>query len=615
VTRTLSLVAKAPELAVDVRGLRVELPGGPDIVDDVSFSIRAGEVLGVVGESGSGKTTVGMALLGFARGGARLAGGTVHIAGDTENNMLALDSEKKRLLRGKTVAYVPQDPAAALNPSLRIGLQLAEVIEAHEPGTAQDEIERRIAAVMAAVGLPTDKAYLRRYPHQLSGGQQQRIGIAMAVILAPKLIVLDEPTTGLDVTTQNKILGVVKKLCREQGIGALHVTHDLSVIANIADQVMVMYSGRVVELGSIETVLAAPLHPYTRALLGAVPELRRRTQLTTIPGAAARPANRPKGCFFNPRCPVVEPACTAGPIAIAEQAPNHWVRCIRAGSVDGARLERLPDPAGATSGSPLLEVRDLAVSYGNVRVLDGVGFSVGRGECLAIVGESGSGKSTLSRALIGLVAKQRSTVLFNGAALAPRARDRAPKQLQAIQYIFQSPHNSLNPRQTVEQLVGLVYDTFHKPDRPRRREAIANVLAQVGLPPEIARMFPDQLSGGERQRVAIARALAADPDILVCDEITSALDVSVQAAIVNLLKELTARRRLTMLFVTHNLALVRNLADRVLVLDKGQVAEIGPVAEVIDRPRHPYTRQLLANALEADLDHRVETPMAAVLPA
>ncbi len=232
--------------AVDVRGLRVELPGGGDIVDDVSFSIRAGEVLGVVGESGSGKTTVGMALLGFARGGARITGGTVHIAGDTKTNMLALDSEKKRLLRGKTVAYVPQDPASALNPSLRIGLQLAEVIEAHEPSTQRAEIERRIEAVMAAVGLPTDKVFLERYPHQLSGGQQQRIGIGMAVILAPKLIVLDEPTTGLDVTTQNKILDVVKKLCREKGTTIVAALHRVELAEKFADEIWGMQDGRLV---------------------------------------------------------------------------------------------------------------------------------------------------------------------------------------------------------------------------------------------------------------------------------------------------------------------------------------------------------------------------------
>ena len=600
-------------LAVEVRNLRVELPGGGDIIDDVNFTIRAGEVLGVVGESGSGKTTVGMALLGFARGGARITGGNVFIGGNPGADMLALTREKKRLLRGKTVAYVPQDPASALNPSLRIGLQLAEVIEAHEPETPAAEIEQRIAAVMAAVGLPADRAFLQRYPHQLSGGQQQRIGIAMAVILAPKLIVLDEPTTGLDVTTQNRILDVVKKLCREQGIGALHVTHDMSVIAHIADQIMVMYSGRVVELGRVETILTAPMHPYTRALLGAVPELRYRTHLATIPGGAARPANRPRGCFFHPRCAKADAACQSAPIAMTEPRPRHWVRCVNVAAMADVEPQRLPDPVANQAEKAVLEVRDLSVSYSNFRVLDGIGFSARRGECLAIVGESGSGKSTLSRALIGLVKQQTSSVLFNGAPLAPRARDRSRDQLQAIQYIFQSPHNSLNPRQTVEELVGLVYDTFHKTDRfgqrtdrRGRREAIATVLSQVGLPQEVMRVFPDQLSGGERQRVAIARALAADPEILVCDEITSALDVSVQAAIVNLLKDLQVRRRLTMLFVTHNLALVRNLADRVLVLDKGKIAEIGQVGDVIDRPQHPYTRQLLANALEADLDHRVE---------
>ncbi len=605
----------APALAVEVRNLRIDMPEGGDIVDDVSFTIRAGEVLGLVGESGSGKTTVGTALLGFARGGARIAGGTVHVAGDSAVNMLDLTPQQKRLLRGKTVAYVPQDPASALNPSLRIGLQLSEVIEAHEPETPRSEIDRRIEAVMQDVGLPADPAFLLRFPHQLSGGQQQRIGIAMAVILVPKLIVLDEPTTGLDVTTQNRILDIVKRLCREHGIGALHVTHDLSVIAHIADQVMVMYSGRVVEIGRVETVYDQPCHPYTQALLSAVPELRYRTQLKAIPGHAARPGQRPQGCFFQARCPIATQECKAHPIAMTRQDAGHDVRCLKSGVTAIAEPERLPDPVPAATANgkrPVIEVRDLHVAYGAFRVLEGVEFTVEKGECLAIVGESGSGKSTLSRALIGLVPQQQCTALLNGERLAPRARDRSRQQLQTMQYIFQSPHNSLNPRQTVEQLVGLVYDTFHRTDRNRRREAIANVLSQVGLTPVTMNVFPDQLSGGERQRVAIARALAADPEILVCDEITSALDVSVQAAIVNLLKELKARRKLTMLFVTHNLALVRNLADRVLVLHKGEVAEIGPVGEVIDRPRHAYTRQLLANALEADLDHRVEAPQPAL---
>ena len=598
----------APALAVEVRNLRIDMPEGGDIVDDVSFTIRAGEVLGLVGESGSGKTTVGTALLGFARGGARIAGGTVHVAGDTTVNMLDLTPQQKRLLRGKTVAYVPQDPASALNPSLRIGLQLSEVIEAHEPETPRSEIDRRIEAVMQDVGLPPDPAFLMRFPHQLSGGQQQRIGIAMAVILAPKLIVLDEPTTGLDVTTQNRILDIVKRLCREHGIGALHVTHDLSVIAHIADQVMVMYSGRVVEIGRVETVYDQPCHPYTQALLSAVPELRFRTQLKAIPGHAARPGQRPQGCFFQARCPIATQECKAHPIAMTRQDAGHDVRCLKSGVTAITEPERLPDPVpNATSGKrPVIEVRDLHVAYGAYRVLDGVEFTVEKGECLAIVGESGSGKSTLSRALIGLVPQQRSTVLLNGERLAPRARDRSRQQLQTMQYIFQSPHNSLNPRQTVENIVGLVHDTFNRAGRSERRQKIAGVLNQVGLSADTMFAFPDQLSGGERQRVAIARALMADPQVLICDEITSALDVSVQAAIVNLLKDLQQSRGLTMVFVTHNLALVRNLADRVLVLDQGKVVEMRGVAEVIDTPRHAYTRQLLANALVADLDSRAK---------
>lgn len=597
------------DLAVEVRNLRVDMPGGSDIVDDVSFVIRKGEVLGLVGESGSGKTTVGMALLGFARGGGIFAGGSVHIAGDTSVNMLDLTAEQKRSLRGKVVAYVPQDPASALNPSLTIELQLAEVIQAHEPDASASETARRIAAVMDDVGLSSDPTFLGRYPHQLSGGQQQRIGIAMAVILAPKLIVLDEPTTGLDVTTQNRILGIVKRLCAEHGIGALHVTHDLSVIASIADRVMVMYSGRVVELGQVEPILQTPLHPYTQALMGAVPELRYRTRLRNIPGHAARPGQRPEGCFFEPRCVIAVPECRETFIPIVAKTPDHGVRCLKAGVTATAQPERLPDFADRleNDAEPVVDVRNLQVAFGTYRVLDGVSFSVQRGECLAIVGESGSGKSTLSRSLIGLVPQQKSTVTLNGQQLAARARDRSRQQLQTMQYIFQSPHNSLNPRQTVQGLIGVVYDLFNRTaDAQSRQDAIVAVLQQVGLSANALHAYPDQLSGGEKQRVAIARALTANPEVLICDEITSALDVSVQAAIVNLLKDLQQKRGLTMIFVTHDLPLVRNLADRVLVLDKGKVVEMASVAAVIDHPSHPYTRQLLANALTADLFTRAD---------
>lgn len=588
--------------AVEVRGLRIDLPQGGDIVDDVSFTIRAGEILGLVGESGSGKTTVGMALLGFARGGARIVGGTIHIAGDTTRNMADLPEAERQKLRGKVVAYVPQDPASALNPALRIGTQLAEVIAAHEPDATAETVGARIRRAMEDVGLPSDPAYLARYPHQMSGGQQQRVGIAMAVILKPRLIVLDEPTTGLDVTTQNRILDIVRDLCRSHGIGALHVTHDLSVIAHVADRVMVMYSGRIVELGQVETLLQNSAHPYTRALMQAMPELRFRNRLATIQGGAARPDSRRGACFFQPRCAMATAECSTSVVPLRVLDHDHAVRCVRAERMSLPAPVRLPDPAPFVHTAPnaVLEVRNLALSYGTQPVLKNVNFEVMRGECLAIVGESGSGKSSLSRALIGLLPQYTGTVLLDSAALAPSARRRERGHLRRMQYVFQSPHNSLNPRQTVEGILGLVHDMFNRVPAGDRRAAMVDALRQVGLSPDALLVYPDQLSGGERQRVAIARALMANPEVMICDEITSALDVSVQAAIVGLLKELQASRNLTMLFVTHNLALVRNIADRVMVLNRGVVAEIGPVGGVIDTPKDDYTRQLIGNALEAD---------------
>jgi len=588
------------ELALEVKNLCVMMADGHDIVADVSFSIRAGEVMGLVGESGSGKTTVGMAVLGFARGGARLEKGEIFVAGDRQHNMVRLSLEEKRRLRGKVVAYVPQDPPAALNPSLRIRLQLAEIIQAHEPGTSSWEIDQRIMEVMKDVGLPATDVFLARYPHQLSGGQQQRIGIAMAVLLKPKLLVLDEPTTGLDVTTQNLILDIVRNLCREHNIGALYVTHDLSVVAHIADRVMVMYAGRIVEQGHTNTVLTTPIHPYSQALLAAVPELRRRTRLNAIPGNAPHPRRRPRGCFFHPRCSFVEQNCRQQEMDLVEVDFEHHVRCSRSSKLTSTPIKASPERQaqnGNSSRDIIVDVGDLTVSYGVHQVLHGVSFVIKRGECLAVVGESGSGKSTLSRALIGLVARQKSRLMLHQRPLSPSARQRRPDQLRAMQYIFQSPHNSLNPRHRVEELIGLAYDTFYRTTQEARRTAILSCLEQVHLSPDVAQAFPDELSGGERQRVAIARALISKPDILICDEITSALDVSVQAVIINLLKDLQASQQLTLLFVTHNLALVRNLADRVLVLERGEVREIGSVHDIIERPQETYTKELLANAL------------------
>ncbi|MFC4625456.1 ABC transporter ATP-binding protein [Daeguia caeni] len=428
----------------------------------------------------------------------------------------------------------------------------------------------------------------------------------MAFILRPSVIVLDEPTTGLDVSTQNRILEVVRRLCNDYRTAALHVTHDLSVIATLADRLMVMYSGRVIEIGSVADVFNRPHHPYTQALLCAVPELSMRNALVAVPGSPARPNERPKGCFFAPRCAIADARCQIDQPELSLCESRHEVSCHRSGMVATPAPIRLPDPE-PENREAVLSVRNFRVRYGQFEVLKGLEFDVLRGECLAIVGESGSGKSTLSRSLVGLIEGAGPGLSLHGTPLHANARKRTAEQRQRIQYIFQSPFNSLNPRHTVATILGLVYDMFYKGNAAEKEAACIKALEMVGLPARAMALFPDEMSGGERQRTSIARALLSNPEILVCDEVTSALDVSVQAAIVNLLKKLIAERNLTIIFVTHDLALVRNIADRVLVLEKGTVAELGPVAQVIDHPVHPYAQELLQNARLGDMALRVAT--------
>jgi peptide/nickel transport system ATP-binding protein len=587
---------------VEVRGLRVELEDGNDIVDDISFSIDDGELLGVVGESGSGKTTLAVALLGHARRGTRIAGGTVEVDG---RHVLQLDEKELARLRGGLVSYVPQDPAASLNPALRIGLQLEETLEAHGIGESRVERADRISEVMAEVKLPADKGFLRKYPHQLSGGQQQRVVIAMAFICHPKLIVLDEPTTGLDVTTQAHVLETISELSRTHGVASLYVTHDLAVIANIADRVRVMYAGRTVEHGTRSQIFEGPAHPYTRKLLEATPDVRGRRELATLPGRAPAPGDRPSGCPFHPRCPWRIDRCELEPPPAVDLSNSHISRCFRAEEVAGPMNWDLDQGKRSQEGPPaVLDVRELSAFHGHKRVLEEVSLSLRERECLALVGESGSGKTTLARCIAGLHAEHNGEITYLGDTLAREARKRPAATRRSLQFIFQSPYNSLNPRKTIEQIIGvplrLFFDLGHDEVAARVEEA----LERVALGPVIAGRYPDQLSGGERQRVAIARALACEPDVLICDEITSALDVCVQASIVNLIEGLQREEGLSMLFVTHNLALVRSIADRVVVMDHGQLVEEGPAGDVIDEPAAPYTRKLLADTPTVQLGAR-----------
>jgi peptide/nickel transport system ATP-binding protein len=613
----------ADTLRLQVRDLEIRSGrrDGPPVVSGISFAVRPGAVLGLVGESGSGKTTVALALLGHTRRGLSVTGGEIRLDG---TDLLRLRPARLRALRGAVVSYVPQDPAAALNPALRVGYQLAEVLRVH-PGSTADPAAR-IREVLREASLDATPDLLRRYPHQLSGGQQQRIGLAMAFACRPALIVLDEPTTGLDVSTQRRILDTVRQLCRGYRVAAVYVSHDLAVVSELADEVAVMYAGRIVEAGPAGALFAGPRHPYTRGLLAAVPEPGSDRPLAGIPGQQPPPGRRGPGCAFATRCELVLEQCrqhepeliplsgaaqaaatihsahvAAGPIpshpADTIHSP-HTVRCWRAAEEGAARTD-LPRPRVAAAGpgpAALLSVRGVSARYHGVPALSGIDLDLPARACVAVVGESGSGKTTLARCITGLQQDWTGAVTLRGVPLARAARHRPRQVLRQIQYVFQNPYTSLNPRKTVGQIVAEPVQRFLGLSRGEQADRVAEVLHDVALGDSFLSRYPDQLSGGERQRVAIARALAAEPDVLICDEVTSALDVSVQAVIVELLRAAAAQRQLAMIFITHNLALVRSVAQTAVVLRHGEIVEAGPAGQILAEPASGYTAQLLADS-------------------
>jgi peptide/nickel transport system ATP-binding protein len=578
-----------PPVRLSVRDLRVCLAEKPavGIVEEVTFEVPAGELLGLVGESGSGKTTVALSLMGHARRGLKIASGSIAL---DEVELTTLPRRAIRELRGSAIAYVPQDPASALNPALRIDTQLTEVMTAHPE--AHRNLRRRKAEVLEDVRLSPE--LLGRYPHQLSGGQQQRVGLAMAFVCRPRLIVFDEPTTGLDVSTQRHILTTIRNLCSNYGVAAVYVSHDLSVVGGLVSQVAVMYSGRIIEHGEIAEVFGHPVHPYTRGLLAAVPSAERAELLHGIEGQPPRPDHRPKGCSFAPRCRLRVAQCDeAPPVSVVA---GREVRCWQ-GTESVALPPGRPDVAAVQNplGMAALRLSDVGIRYGANEVLRQVSLEVAAKSCTAIVGESGAGKTALARAVVGLNAHFSGSIEFGGEKLAGGVRHRPKDVLRRIQYVSQNPYTSLNPRKTVGQILGQTLERFFKLPFDTRVERVEAVLRDVSLAADFAARYPDQLSGGERQRVAIARALIVEPELLVCDEVSSALDVSVQAVIIELLRRLQAERHLTMIFITHNIALVRSIAQSVAVLADGAIVEIGPVDDVLERPRDPYTVSLMAD--------------------
>ena len=573
-----------------VSGLRICLAGtSVDVVDGVSFDVGTGELMGLVGESGSGKTTIALSLLGYVRRGLEISGGRIELDG---RDILALSAEELRSYRGSEIAYVPQDPATALNPALRIGTQLTEALSAHE--SVVGDIKASLGRVLEELQLPADDTFLRRYPHQLSGGQQQRILLAMAFACRPKIIVLDEPTTGLDVSTQRRVLDLVREMSSAYGVAGVYVSHDLAVVAGLASSLAVMYAGRLVEVGATRDIFESPAHPYTRGLLDAIPSPDRDEALRGIRGQPPKPGKRPSGCSFAPRCPLRIAKCDTPPPVVG--VANRQVLCWRAAESHELGRERSRGKVRRfASGGVLLSVSRLTATYADTEVLHSVSFKVRAGSCTAIVGESGSGKTTLARCVVGLHKQYSGDITFDDNRLLAGVKARPKDTLRRVQYIFQNPYASLNPRKTVGQIILHPLERLAESARNTNTDRVRAALNDVALSEDYIERYPDELSGGERQRVAIARALVVEPDLLICDEVTSALDVSVQAVIVELLRRLQSASDLSLVFITHNLGLVRSIAQDVIVLADGNVVEAGSVSEVLDHPRAEYTATLVRN--------------------
>jgi peptide/nickel transport system ATP-binding protein len=547
-----------------------------------------------------------MALLGYARPGTRIMDGSVHAGGI---DLLRLDESELRRQRGRTISFVPQNPAKSLSPGMRIGRQLDEILLAK--GVSDTGHWTRLA--MEAAQLPGDDAFAQRYPHQLSGGQQQRVAIAIALVCRPSVIVMDEPTTGLDVITQARLLQVIRDLRSERDTTIVYVSHDLGVIRNLVDRVAVMYGGYLVEEGPVEDIFREPHHPYTRRLLEAIPRLRATAVRTRgIPGSAVEPWNRPAGCPFVARCDSATDACSSVRPSL-ETRGGRSVRCLRWDELGTLGYQAPPAvsnvplaPSVAQPGEALLRVRDLVAGYGRAAsfwrrqvVLDtvavnAVSFDIPGGRCVAVVGESGSGKTTLARCVAGLHAPASGEILFAGQRLAGTPRHRAPDLRRRIQIVFQDPDSSLNPSMSVGQIVARPLRQFFHLERAAERRRVEELLQLVRLPASAASRTPEALSGGEKQRVALARALAAKPDLLICDEVTSALDVAVQASILQLLEELRVTLAMSLLFISHDLAVVRTISESVIVMRAGRICEAAPTAQLFAAPSHPYTRELLA---------------------
>jgi len=651
-------------LEVQHLGVHFETPDGRlDAVRDLSFSLSKGQTFGIVGESGSGKSQSMLAILGLLAAGGH-ATGAAHFEG---RDLLRLAPHELNRIRGNRIAMIFQDPMTSLNPYLTIERQMTEVLEVQKNATPR-AARSRAQTMLEAVQIADPVRCLKGYPHQFSGGMRQRIMIAMALLCEPDLLIADEPTTALDVTVQAQIVGLLRRLQHDFGTGILMITHDLGLVAGLCDEIMVMYGGRIMEQGSAQALFDGPSHPYTLALLNAAPRLHgEQDALIAIPGAPPNLANMPPGCPFAPRCPLADTRCNLAPELVGE---SHQRACHRPSaevSIQGIQAAQPTQPTqliqpqliGTLEGIdalniPLLRVRDLQVGFPvrrgdwpwspgvTLRAVRGVSFDLQAGETLGVVGESGCGKSTLARALLNLVPFQAESLRWFDQELAPKSAVAANAGITAgltaaltsdatassqawlevrrqVQMVFQDPLASLDPRMNILQILSEPLRT-HEPGLTAadRLDRVCALIERVGLDRHQLDRYPHEFSGGQCQRIGIARALILRPRVIVCDEPVSALDVSIQAQIINLLRDLQQEFGLALIFIAHDLTVIRHVSQRVLVMYLGQVVETGTRAALFDNPQHPYTRALLASVPVPDPKierHRASTALVGELPS
>lgn len=612
-----------PVLEVENLSIAYETRAGDvEAVQDVSFTVREGETVGLVGESGCGKSTIAYGIVNFLGPNGKIVDGTVRFQG---NELVGRSQEELKRLRGDRVAMVFQEPMQALNPSVRLGEQLAEVLTCHHPISKEEAWERSID-MLRRVHMPDPENVMKRYPHQISGGQQQRVVIAMAMLNNPALLIMDEPTTALDVTVEAAVLDLIKELKSDFQAANIFITHNLGVVARVTDRLCVMYAGQLVERGPVKEVFRYPRHPYTMGLLACVPRLgesKLESLLHPIRGSVPPPAERPSDeCIFAPRCDYATEKCRQARPGLTAVTPEHVARCIytleiasRPRTVKRRPSERRPEAVAQTEltekpQETLLSFEHLKVYYPEesdsvvsllglgekrfVKAVDDVSARLAKGRTLGVVGESGCGKSTLVKGLIGLEPVTAGELEFLGIDIGRPVSERDTKLVQEMQMVFQNPDSTLNPSFSIGQQIARPIKRFKTVPKNQVKGEVLRLLKAVRLDASYYERLPRQLSGGEKQRVGIARALASRPDLIICDEPVSALDVSVQAAVINLLLEIQQMFGTSMIFIAHDLSVVRFFSDDIAVMYLGQIVEIGPAEAIYASPYHPYTEALLS---------------------